>query len=239
MIFRSPLAALSLLACVACTSSSSPVAALPAAEPNEPAASDPPAEVPPSLCAPPKMTTACKTGGEAAIIRGVARFDPAKVPSGAAGNAALVVFLRHSWVYREEEATVGGRLHGYDRIRLDARALARGTVPFELDLCEFGTAMWSEENGAFNVVGVLDFDGSHDTKTAKGEMEFQTPNPGELAKMVKGVEVSCRGASPCIDLPLDCTDGASCTTFQPVTSVACNPSSCASDDAFCKGDKGH
>jgi hypothetical protein len=190
-------------------------------------------------CEPIQKKTRCKNGAEGAIVRANIHFDPsARTPGKAA--PALTVFLRHSFALMPIEATVGGRLHAYKRIKLTADQLASGDVSIELDLCQNGTAMWSEENGLFNLVAILDENGAHDPQTASDEYAFQTPIKDEWSKMTTGIDVSCNKESSCVAVNLDCADGASCTTFTPITHVECKTPACPSDDSFCKsGTSGH
>jgi hypothetical protein len=188
-------------------------------------------------CEPVQKESRCKNGG--AIVRATVHFDPSARKPGK-GAPALVVFLRHAFALVPIESTVGGRLHVYKRIKLSADQLASGNVSIEVDLCQGGTAMWSEENGPFNLVSILDENGAHDPQTATDEYAFQTPQQGELAKISSDIDVSCNKESPCVDVNLDCADGASCTTFKPITHVECKMPACASADSFCKsGTTGH
>jgi hypothetical protein len=113
------------------------------------------AGTPGPTCEPIQKRTRCKGGAEGAIVRATVHFDPMARKPGK-GAPALVVFLRHSFTLMPIEATIGGRLHAYKRIKLTADQLASGDVSLELDLCQGGTAMWSEENGLFNLVAILD-----------------------------------------------------------------------------------
>jgi CheY-like chemotaxis protein len=75
-------------------------------------------------------------------------------------------------------------------IKLAGRAFGLGgpgEVPFALDMCSTGTAMWSEENGAFKLVFILDEDGNNDLDEAtsnEGARIASTVGPKELAKIV-------------------------------------------------------
>lgn len=193
---------------------------------------------PSESCAPIAKTSKCKTGKDSAIVRGVARFDPdARTPG--TDVPTLQLFLRHSFVLAEEETTIGGRLHAYKRIKLTDEQIESGTVPFEIDLCNQGVAMWSEENRAFNLVAILDENREHDANTAAEQYPFQTPKKGELVKMISGFEISCHASSPCLDVPLDCTDGTDCTTIVPITQAECRTPACESDSSFCEGGTNH
>lgn len=95
--------------------------------------------------------------------------------------------------------------------------------------------MWSEENGPFNLVVILDENGAHDLDTATDATAFQTPQDGELVTKVSGIDISCHTDSPCIDAPLDCKDGTACTTITPIDHVDCRTPACQSESSFCKG----
>lgn len=127
------------------------------------------------------------------------------------------------------EARLGGHPHAYKYLRrVDTTA---GAVPFSIDLCQLGTAMYSEENRGFNLVVMLDLDGSNDPNKGSAAM---TPQVGEAIAM-KPIDISCRTASPCLDLELKCTDGEACTTFTPtlLAECKCGTSSCPTDDKLC------
>ena len=112
---------------------------------------------------------------------------------------------------------------------------ASGAVPFALDMCATGSSMWSEENGAFHLVLMLDENGANDLDNATSNEDaivIATPAKGELTKMVN-VDISCAGSSACLDVKVDCA-GPSCLTFQPVKSCAKQLPGCKSDSAFCK-----
>ncbi|AKU95441.1 hypothetical protein AKJ09_02105 [Labilithrix luteola] len=165
-------------------------------------------------------------------MRGTARFDPKARVTGSA-MPALAIFLRHSFVYVEGENRLGGRLHALKRVVLEREQLRTGVVPFEIDMCELDVAAWSEENGTFNLVVILDENDAHDVVTARDGYAYQMPKVGELAKLISGIEISCHGTSPCIDVPLDCNDGIGCTNITPIEHVTCRLPSCASDISFC------
>ena len=131
------------------------------------------------------------------------------------------------------EETIGGRLHAYASIPV--KDPTTGDVPFALDMCDSGTSMWSEENGAFHLVLILDEndDNNLDKATSNDDaIVIGTPTKGELVKMVD-VDVSCKAAPACVDVKLDCS-GASCLTFQPMKSCAKKLPGCGSDSSFCK-----
>lgn len=208
-----------------------PSATAPATEtPAPPDATEPPASEPPagpSSCAAPPSKSTC---GESAWVRGVAHFDPAKLKAGS--KPVLRVALRHGFVMVHGEETIGGRLHGY--VSVPVKDPSKGEQAFAIDMCDFGTSMWSEENGAFNLVVIIDENGDNDLDEATSNMEaitMGTPSKGELVKMAS-LDVSCTGKSACLDMKIDCT-GASCLTIKPVESCAKKLPGCNSDSAFC------
>jgi hypothetical protein len=186
----------------------------------------------PPVCAAIRKPSRCKGAEEGAIVRGVARFDVSKRVPGSA-EPTLTLFLRHAFVVAKSEARIGGRLHGYLRVKLTPEQLETGEIPFEMDMCGLGTAMWSEENGMFNLVAILDENNLHDVEKSADPSKSQIPQEGELIKMIE-VEVSCHKPSPCVGLRLDCVDGQACTTITPIASLACASNACASDSSFCK-----
>lgn len=221
---------------VAC-SSQTIVTPAPAADPTEeptapdaaPAEAQAPDAGPPSACAPPPKASDCKN--ESAWVRGVAKFDPKRYEGKKAPT--LRVILRHSFVVFPEEATIGGRLHAFTSVPVTD--VSKGEVPFALDLCAFGTAMWSEENGTFHVILILDENDNNDLSKQRSNAEsvpLGTPDKGELVKMVD-VDVSCHAASPCLEVTLDCADGDACTTITPMKSCKKKTPGCTSDSVFC------
>jgi hypothetical protein len=199
----------------------------PAAEETNEGATPPPPAADKCVAAPKKSR--CKN--ESSWIRGVAHFDPSHFKAGA--KPVLRVVLRHSFALMREEATIGGRLHAFTSVPIADPS--KGEVPFAIDMCSSGAAMWSEENGGFHVVLILDEDGNNDLDDATDEetaMIAAMPGPKELVKLVD-VDVSCKAPSPCLDVKIDCT-GSSCTTIQPMTSCKKKATSCESDSSFCR-----
>jgi hypothetical protein len=93
-------------------------------------------------------------------------------------------------------------------------------------MCDDGE-MWSEENCDYGLLAVLDVNGNNfDGST-------QLPDAGEPATRYAPLDLSCEGESPCLDIVLDCLDGASCVTFTPPRVCACADESCGSDYALC------
>lgn len=179
-------------------------------------------------CDPPPNSK-CKESNPGSVVRGVIRFDPGRI--GDVTKSGVALFLRHPWTLRKGENTIGGRLHA--NVYLKDQDLTTGSIPFTIDMCEYGTAMWSEENGDFNLVAILDYNGDNNIDTTTlGEIPAQTPTMGELTGMTQ-VRVSCHADSPCVTIQADCDKGAECTTFTPFTKVKCDPNTCPSDDSFC------
>ena len=73
-------------------------------------------------------------------------------------------------------------------------------------LCQFGTAMWSEENGAFNLIAHLDENDNNDLDTAKTNdqaVKVATPDTGAVASTDSslGVGLMSGGTSTRSTLP--------------------------------------
>jgi hypothetical protein len=217
-----------LASSVAC-SSSSDGATPDAGNPTSDAATDVSPDASSSVCDPPPKASRC--GNEGAWVRGVARFDPSHFAPGA--KPQLRVTLRHKFVLVPGEENIGGRLHGYASVKtVDP---TKGSVAFAIDMCALGTAMWSEENGTFNLILSLDENNNNNLAYATSNEDaitIATIDPGELTKMVD-VDVSCNAASACLDVKLDCKDGAKCTTITPMASCTKKTPGCPSDDVFC------
>lgn len=231
-------ASFAALAALGCSSTSDPAVggasevpdaaasdAAPAADPSDAGAPD----AAPS-CAPPPKKSNCASEG--AWVRGVAHFDPTKLK--ADSKAVLRVVLRHGFIMVPGEEAIGGRLHAWASIPIADRA--KGEVPFAIDMCDLGTSMWSEENGAFHLVLMIDENDDNDLDQAtsnESSLAIGMPTPGELVKMVD-VDVSCNAPSACVDVNVDCVGGAACTTITPVKSCKKTTPGCDSDSAFCK-----
>jgi hypothetical protein len=202
-----------------------PTATTPPDMTNEP----PPATMPagPTCAAPPSKSTC----GESAWVRGVAHFDPAKLTGGS--KPVLRVALRHAFVLVRGEETIGGRLHGY--VSVPIKDPPRGEQAFAIDMCDFGTSMWSEENGSFNLVVIIDENDDNDldkATTNEQAIVIGTPSKNELSKL-QTVDISCNGKSACLDVKVDCT-GTSCLTIQPMKSCTKKLPGCKSDSSFCQ-----
>jgi hypothetical protein len=185
-----------------------------------------PADAAPACVAPRK--SGC--GVDGSWITGVAHFDPAKVKN--TSTSKLRVALRHGFSLIAGEEKIGGRLHAYSSFKVD---VAKGEVAFSVDMCDLGTAMWSEENGPFHLVMFIDENGNNDLDTASSNEEaivLATPDGTELQKLVD-VTVSCHTGAQCLDVKLDCA-GSSCLHITPITACKKKTPGCKSDDAFCK-----
>ncbi len=216
----------STLALAACSSSTTAAPIAPDA--GAPAVEEPDA-APAEKCAAIPKASKCATDG--AWVRGVVHFDPTKVTS---DKPVLRVALRHSFTLVAGEEAIGGRLHTFLNVPVIDKAA--GEIPFALDMCRLGTGMFSEENGPFHLIAMLDDNANNDLDKARTNEEavtIATPDKGELVKMTT-LDVSCHGTSSCLDITLDCSDGASCTTFAPMTSCTKKTPSCKSADSFCK-----
>jgi len=191
-----------------------------------PATPAPPAAQPPDACGTvPKSQ--CMPANQGSIVRGIVKFDPMYYAG--KSKPVLRVFLFHQWTLIQGEEKTGGHPHAF--ASFPDVDMGKGEVSFDIDLCELGTAMWSEENCGFNIVVLLDENGSNDPYT-KGQTAF-IPEKGELVKMVP-VDISCHAPSQCLQVTADCADGDTCTTYTPITSCKCAANACPSDDKYCK-----
>ena len=221
---------LTLFACFSLTACSSSSGAAPLAPADAGAdGAEPDDASPADKCAAVPKPSKCATDG--AWIRGIAHFDP-KHFTGA--SPALRVVLRHSFTLVAGEEAIGGRLHTF--ASFPVADPSTGEAPFALDMCRLGTGMFSEENGPFHLVLILDENANNDLNAARSNEDaiaMGTPDKGELVKMTT-LDVSCHAASACVDVTLDCTDGSACTTFTPMTSCTKKTPGCKSADSFCK-----
>ncbi len=186
----------------------------------------------PVTCSAPTQASHCTDENPDSWVFGIARFNPALVPDGV--KPVLRIALRHNFVEFPTENVIGGRLHAFANVAVDD--VASGQIPFQLDMCQDQIAMWSEENGPFNIVGILDFNDNNDMNKATSQATSETiadPDPGEPAGMVHGFDVSCHQAGSCLDLRLECIDGTACTTITPFASCKKTTPACTSDSVFC------
>lgn len=220
---------ISLFSVLALTACSSSTAATPTAPADAGAVVEEPDATPAEKCAAVPKASKCATDG--AWVRGIVHFDPKKVTS---AKPVLRLALRHSFTLVAGEEAIGGRLHTF--LSVPVTDPSTGEIPFALDMCRFGTGMFSEENGPFHLVLILDENDNNDLDAARTNEEsitIATADKGELVKMTT-LDLSCHAASPCLDVTLDCTDGASCTTFAPIASCTKKTPGCKSADSFCK-----
>ncbi len=229
MIFRPALLA-SVAILVACGSASEPAGpTAPAPVTTATAPNESPDAAPPAAnCAPPPSKSTC---GESAWVRGTAHFDASRLQAGS--KPVLRVVLRHGFALVKGEETIGGRLHEWASFPVTDPT--RGEIAFAIDMCASGTSMWSEENGAFHLVLILDENGDNnldDATSNETAIVIGTPSKGEYVKMMD-VDVSCKATAPaCVEATLDCT-GESCLAIQPVKSCSKKLPGCNSDSAFC------
>ncbi len=228
-MFRPTIAvALSLLSLAGCSSSPQGTPAAPDGGTSDAGVADAAGDAG-RVCDPPPRASKC--GNEASWVRGVVHFDPSHFAAGA--KPILRITLRHQFVLVPGEENIGGRLHMFTSVKLTD--WSTGDVPFALDMCGLGTAMWSEENGSFNLIASIDENANNNLSLATSNEDaitIATIDPGELTKMVP-VDVSCNAAGACLDIKLDCVDGAKCTTIKPMTSCMKKAPGCTSDDEFC------
>lgn len=174
----------------------------------------------------------CKPANPGSVIRGIAHFDPAKYaaggPDGGAIAPRLAIFLAHRQYAEVPEHALGGHPHGHKT--MENVDVTSGEIPFAIDLCELGVAMWSEDNCDFNLILILDKDGNNEASLASINM---VPDQGELSKSTV-VQVSCRGTSACMDITLDCAEGQKCVNYDTPSTCACAAESCNSDAITCK-----
>ncbi len=197
---------------------------------NDPNAGDGAA---PLECAPSLARKKSKCKNEMSWVRGVAHFDPSHLKA-VTDKTQLRVVLRHGFTLADHEEDVGGRLHAYASMPITQDNAAKGEVEFAIDMCGLGASMWSEDNGAFHLILILDEDGNNDIGTANTNAEALvagTPGPNELVKMVD-VDISCKTGADCLDVKLDCT-GASCTKISPIKSCKAKPGCTSTGGAFC------
>jgi hypothetical protein len=179
-------------------------------------------------CVSPVPTSKCNPQNPGSVVRGVLTFDPTHFSDGE--NVNLAMFLYHQWIMEPGENQIGGHPHAYKYVK--GVDVTTGQLQFDIDLCELGVAMYSEENCAFNLVVMLDENGDNDPD-ARGESAL-TPTKGELVKLMS-LDVSCHGDSQCVAVTADCTGGVACTTFTPIamSSCICAADSCPSQSVIC------
>ena len=168
-------------------------------------------ETPPPACDA-MMTSAC--GNPSSIVQGHVRLgDGIDVTRG-----DLLVALMH-------EAYNGNAGGGYHYAITIPNADLSEPVPFMFDMCA-GGEMWTEENCTYALQVILDQDGDQSSVNV-------LPDVGEPSARVAELRVSCHEAPLCLDVVLDCVDGASCTAFDELPACECETTSCGSPIAIC------
>lgn len=170
----------------------------------------------------------CKTPNPGSVVRGIVHFDPALAKGVDGAKPQLSVFLAHREYAQKEEWLTGGHPHADRILNLDTVDLSKGEVPFAIDLCELGVAMWSEDNCGFNLVTILDTNGNNTDDNFN-----MIPDVGEAAKMTV-VQISCHTASQCLDINLDCTTGQRCVSYGAPGVCKCASTTCDSEGKTCK-----
>jgi len=178
-------------------------------------------------CADPPASK-CSPKNAGSVVRGVVSFDPSHFSPGQKVN--LAIWLYHQIVMSPDEAANGGHPHAFKYVKdVDVTA---GQLQFDIDLCELGTAMYSEEDCGFNLVVMLDENGNNDPD-ANGAAAMKA-TVGELVKMTP-LNISCHTDSQCLSIVADCTEGSVCTTETPleISQCKCAADSCPSDSIIC------
>lgn len=175
---------------------------------------------------PPSKCTPAEPGS---VVRGVITFDPTHFPAGE--NVNLAIFLFHQWVLDPSEAQTGGHAHAYKYVK--GVDVTTGQLTFDIDLCEIGPAMYSEENCTFNLVVMLDETGKNNPDVYGASSVVVSK--GELVKMTP-LSISCHGDSQCLPITADCSTGLTCTTYTPISmsSCICAADSCPSQSTICQ-----
>ena len=161
-------------------------------------------------------------GNTSSLIRGVVRLDPEVTPT-AGTSGDLLIVLTHKAL---GEADTGGVYHTL--LPIPSVNLASANVPFTLDMCN-GGEMWSEENGAFNLIVILDTNGNNDPTNPNFTW---IPDLGE-ASIRAELPISCHTPSPCLDVKLSCVAGQSCIAFNQPPGCGCTQPACNSPINAC------
>ncbi len=221
------------LACSSASTSPPPAAAGPGDDADAGTLVDPPDATPPALDAcGAQVASKCKPKNPGSVVRGLVHFDPALLGGGPIGERTLVIYLMHRQFAEPSEWALGGHPHAYKTIpKVD---YIKGEASFSIDLCEFGAQMWSEDNCDFNLIAMIDRNGTNDpTSTFFDSAHPAVPDPGEPAA-VKTIQISCFAASQCVEMRLDCTDGASCVSYTDPGKCTCAAKSCGGESTCTK-----
>ena len=164
-------------------------------------------------CDPPGMSSCAD---EASVVRALVR-PPLGYES---YQGTLFLGLNHEWL---SSGSQGGVYHISSSVPVD---FSQGPASVELDMCQ-GGAMWNEDNCSFVLFAFLDL---NDNATATGFL----PDAGEPTGRVSDVELNCGTASSCLEIALDCVDGASCLAFADPGVCECDgPQVCESEFVTC------
>lgn len=139
-------------------------------------------------------------GDPASVIGVVVRAGSEGVTTG-----DLVVYMTHVDLGQTNQ---GGYYH--TSIALPGVDLSDGPIVTEVDMCE-GGEMWSADYGDYNLLAILDQDGSNQPD---GFSSDRTPDADEPSARVSPVAMVPGAPSQCFDqVVLDCLDGRSCTAY--------------------------
>ncbi len=156
------------------------------------------------------VNSAC--GDDASVVRVLALLGGGMSPT----NGDLYVQLSHA---SQDGASSPGGFHTdswSNGVTLDPST----PVEHHIDMCT-GSAMWSEENGQFNLWAYLDTDGN-------GSLGAGEP-AGQML-----VDLSCHDSgSQCQTLVLDCTNGTSCVADGVGQGCSCTTPACTSAFSIC------
>jgi hypothetical protein len=168
-------------------------------------------ETEPPACDSP-MTSLC--GNQSSIVQGHVRLAEGIEPV----TGTLFLALNHE-IY---EGSLGG---GYHMHTLIPNADLSEPVPFAIDMCADGE-MWTEENGPYTLIAILDKNGNQ----SPGDM---LPEGGEPSTRIADLDLSCSADALCLDVVLDCIDGADCVSFADETCDPNDEGHCGSDFSLC------
>jgi len=158
------------------------------------------------------VDSAC--GNDASVVQGQVRLEEG-LTTETEGN--LYLALNHE----AYAGAIGGGYHIFDVIRdVDLSE----PVPFALDMCA-GGAMWSDTNCTYTLIAILDLNEDQSAENA-------LPDAGEPTGRAVDITLSCDGEAPCLDVVLDCVDGADCASFTDAE-CSCDPQGCSSITSIC------
>ena len=86
----------------------------------------------------------CAVPNQGSVVRGRVTFDSSHFAAGA--KVSLSIALNHQFALFKNEKLSGGHPHG--TVYLKDVDVSSGAVPFSIDLCELGVAMWSGRTAA-------------------------------------------------------------------------------------------